>query len=94
MNPRVEALRAGDPAAIAVAAETKAPSPRTRRREQFQAAFDRWGGYLMAGLIVALGLVSSRFGFQNSVLFGIAVAIALIAFRETFVLIPMATQAE
>jgi hypothetical protein len=65
-----------------------------RRREQFQATFDRWGGYLMAGMIVALGLVSSRFGFQNSVLFGIAVAIALIAFRETFVLIPMATQVE
>jgi hypothetical protein len=48
----------------------------------------------MAALIVALGLVSSRLGFQNSVLFGIAVAIALIAFRETFVLIPMASPAE
>ncbi len=89
MNPRVEAIRAGRP----VASQAKAPS-RTRRREQFQAAFDRWGGYLMAGLIVALGLVSSRFGFQNSVLFGSAVAIALIGFREAFVLIPMATQAE
>jgi alkane 1-monooxygenase len=89
MNPRVEAIRAGRPAV----AEAKAPS-KARRREQFQAAFDRWGGYLMAGLIVALGLISSRFGFQNSVLFGIAVAIALIAFRETFVLMPMATRPE
>jgi hypothetical protein len=48
----------------------------------------------MAGLIVALGLISSRFGFQNSALFGIAVAIALIAFRETFVLMPLATRPE
>jgi alkane 1-monooxygenase len=92
MNPRVEAIRASRPVAATVA-EAKSPS-KMRRREQFQAAFDRWGGYLMAGMIVALGLVSSRFGFQNSVLFGIAVAIALIGFRETFVLIPMATQVE
>ena len=88
MNPRVEAIRAGQPAAA------KPPSSRDRRRGQFQAAFDRWGGYLMAAMIVALGLVSNRFGFQNSVLFAIALAIALIGFRETFVLIPMATRAE
>ena len=96
MNPRVAAVRAGGDAAAAVTAEPKARaiSARARRRGQFQAVFDRWGGYLMAALIVALGLVSSRLGFQNSVLFGIAVAIALIAFRETFVLIPMATQVE
>jgi alkane 1-monooxygenase len=96
MNPRVAALRAGGEAAAAVTAAPKAgpASPKARRRGQFQAVFDRWGGYLMAGMIVALGLVSSKFGFQNSVLFGIAVAIALIAFRETFVLIPMETQAE
>jgi alkane 1-monooxygenase len=94
MNPRVEALRDGRPAAIATpAAEAKAPA-KARRRGQFQAAFDRWGGYLMGGMIVALGLVSNRFGFQNSVLFGLAVAVALIGFREAFVLIPMASQAE
>ncbi len=93
MNPRVAAVRAAA-AAPAAGAAPSAPSARSRRRGQFQAAFDRWGGYLMAGLIVALGLVSSRFGFQNSVLFGIAVAIALIAFRETFVLIPMETRTE
>ncbi len=92
MNPRVAALRAGVDS-IAKPAKPAAPS-KARRRSQFQAVFDRWGGYLMAGMIVALGLVSNRFGFQNSVLFGIAVAIALIGFRETFVLIPMATQAE
>ena len=94
MNPRVEALRAGRPAAVATpAVEAKSPA-KARRRGQFQAAFDRWGGYLMAGMIVALGLVSNRFGFQNSVLFGIAVAVALIGFREAFVLIPMASRAE
>ena len=92
MNPRVEALRAGQP--IAAVIEAKPASSKARRRGQFQAAFDRWGGYLMAGMIVALGLVSSRFGFQNSVLFAIAVAVALIGFRETFVLIPMASHAE
>jgi alkane 1-monooxygenase len=92
MNPRVEALRAGQP--IPAVTEAKPASSKARRRGQFQAAFDRWGGYLMAGMIVALGLVSSRFGFQNSVLFGIAVAIALIGFRETFVLIPMASHPE
>ena len=92
MNPRVEALRAGQP--IAAVIEAKPASSKARRRGQFQAAFDRWGGYLMAGMIVALGLVSSRFGFQNSVLFAIAVAVALIGFRETFVLIPMASQTE
>ena len=96
MNPRVAALRAGGEAAAAVTDEPKARrvTSKARRRGQFQAVFDRWGGYLMAALIVALGLVSSRLGFQNSVLFGIAVAIALIAFRETFVLIPMASPAE
>ena len=96
MNPRVAALRAGGEAAAAVTDEPKArrTTSKARRRGQFQAVFDRWGGYLMAALIVALGLVSSRLGFQNSVLFGIAVAIALIAFRETFVLIPMASPAE
>ena len=96
MNPRVAAVQAGGDTAAAVTAEPKARavSPKARRRGQFQAVFDRWGGYLMAALIVALGLVSSRLGFQNAVLFGIAVAVALIAFRETFVLIPMASPAE
>lgn len=96
MNPRVAALREGRAAGVVepAATEARAAPSRPNRRSQFQAVFDRWGGYLMAGLIVALGLVSSRFGFQNSVLFGIAVAIALIAFRETFVLVPMTPAAE
>jgi alkane 1-monooxygenase len=87
MNPRVEALRSG-PAAPAAA------TPHAGRREAFQGVFDRWGGYLMAGLIIAVGLVSSRFGFQNAVLFGIAVAVAIVGFREAFVLLPPETRAE
>ncbi len=79
MNPRVAAVSAALPGIA-----NPAPAPRAERRDQFQGAFDRWGGYLMAGLILAMGLVSSRFGFQNSVLFGMAVAVALIAFREIF----------
>jgi alkane 1-monooxygenase len=97
MNPRVEALRSGHPGAVVAPPEdapVEAETPKARRRVQVQSVFDRWGGYLMAGLIVALGLVSSRFGFQNAVLFGIAVAVAIIAFRETFVLLPLEARSE
>ncbi len=97
MNPRVEALRSADPGAVVappVDARAERGSVSERRRGQFGAVFDRWGGYLMAGLIIAVGVVSSRFGFQDAVVFGIAVAVALIAFRETFVLLPLEAQSE
>jgi alkane 1-monooxygenase len=82
MNPRVAAVQAGRPI-------VDRSAPRAQRRRQARAVFDRWGGYLMAALIVALGLVSSKFGFSNSVLFVIAVSAVLILVREAFVLMPM-----
>jgi alkane 1-monooxygenase len=97
MNPRVEALRSGQAEAVvepAADAPIRSQRPSERRRAQFRGVFNDWGGYMMAGLIVALGLFSKRFGFQNAVLFGIAVAVAVVMIREMFVLLPQQARTE
>jgi alkane 1-monooxygenase len=87
MNPRVAAVREGRPLADRA-------KPRVRRRGQVEAVFDRWGGYLMAAMILALGLATSRLGFQTSILTFTAVAAALILLRETLVLAPLPAPAD
>jgi len=82
MNPRAVAVQAGRPA-------VDRATPVVRRRERVQAVFDRWGGYLMVALIVAIGVVTNRFGFSNSVLFVIAVAAVMILVRETLARLPV-----
>jgi alkane 1-monooxygenase len=85
MNPRVKAVSESAPI-------TK-PATQRARREGVEAVFDRWGGYLMAALIVALGLTSARLGFANAILFASLVGFVFILFRETFVLMPLRTKA-
>jgi predicted lipid-binding transport protein (Tim44 family) len=86
MNPRV----------MAVSDETppKAAPARAARRQAVEAVFDRWGGYLMAALIVGLGIASSRLGFANAVLYAIVVGAVFVLLRETFVLAPIAARAK
>ncbi len=86
MNPRVAAVRAGRPLA-------DARKPRVYRRRQVEAVFDRWGGYLMAAMILALGVATARLGFQNSILAFTAIAAVLVFVRETLVLLPLPARA-
>jgi len=82
---RVEAIRAGRTLA--------SPAPATakdRRRVQVRGLFDRWGGYLIGLLVIAMIFTSGRLGFQGAVLMVLGVAIATVLFRETFVRLPIA----
>src|SRR5579871_2502593 len=86
MNPRVAAVREGRPLA-----DTR--KPRVRRRLRVEAVFDRWGGYLMAAMILALALATSKLGFQTAILSFAAVALVLVVVRETLVLLPLPARA-
>ncbi|HXQ09607.1 MAG TPA: alkane 1-monooxygenase [Caulobacteraceae bacterium] len=87
MNPKVEAIRAGRTlAAPAPGAQTA----QDRRRVQVRGLFDRWGGYLIGLLVIAMIYTSGRLGFQGAVLLVLGVAIATVLFRETFVRLPIA----
>jgi alkane 1-monooxygenase len=81
MNPRVKA--------VSETSEGKPAPARAARRQAVEAVFDRWGGYLMAALIVGLGIASSRLGFANAILYAIVVGAVFVLFRETFVLAPL-----
>jgi len=86
MNPRVEAIRAGRTSDAATPGAVQ--TAKERRGIQVRGLFDRWGGYLMALLVIAMIFTSGRLGFQGAVLLVMGVALATVLFRETFVRLP------
>jgi len=84
MDRRVAAVRAAqDARAAGTPAPIVAPPPIPRRR--VTAFIDRWGGWLLLGLLIGSAAVNSVFGFQEGVLFLIGAGVVALALREAVV---------